>query len=367
MTESRRTELRRKIDRMNQEMLRLIQERGQLVVEIADGYDPRHEEDVLRDLSSLTEGPFLPGEVRRVFRAIHRASLEMQERLRRETLRVHRRDRRAAEVRVGGVTIGAGEPVLFLGPCSVETPEQIDAIAGFVAGLAVTKVLRAGLFKARTNPYTFQGLREDGLQLLRDTADRHGLPFVTEVLDTATVELVAAHADMLQVGARSMFNTELLKAVGRAGKPVLLKRAFMATIEEFLLAAEYLLSYGSESVVLCERGIRTFERATRNTLDISAIPLLKQETSLPVIVDLSHALGRKDIMPACARAALAAGADGLMIEIHDRPEQALSDGYQQLDLDELVTLLDSLPMATPARLRARRFRPALKERFERAE
>jgi 3-deoxy-7-phosphoheptulonate synthase len=236
---------------------------------------------------------------------------------------------------------------MFLGPCSVETPRQIDAIAAYVAALPGKKILRAGAFKPRTNPYAFQGLREEGLRLLRQAADRHGLAIVTEVLDTATLDVVAEHADMLQIGARNMFNTELLKAVGRAGKPVLLKRAFMATLEELLLSAEYILSSGNDQVVLCERGIRTFERATRFTLDISAVPLLKKETSLPVIVDLSHALGRKDIMTPCARAALAAGADGLMVEIHNQPDQALSDGFQQLDLEETTEFLASLAGQVP--------------------
>jgi 3-deoxy-7-phosphoheptulonate synthase/chorismate mutase len=185
-------------------------------------------------------------------------------------------------------------------------------------------------------------LREEGLRLLRNTAKRHGLSTVSEVPDAATLEVVAAHVDMIQVGARNMYNTELLKALGRVGKPVLLKRGFMATIEELLLSAEYILSHGNDAVVLCERGIRTFEPWTRNTLDISAVPLLKGETSLPVIVDLSHALGRKDIMLPCARAALAAGADGLMIEIHPQPDQALSDGFQQLDLEECRVLTSGL-------------------------
>jgi 3-deoxy-7-phosphoheptulonate synthase/chorismate mutase len=218
----------------------------------------------------------------------------------------------------------------------------MEAVALAVARLPGPKVLRAGAFKPRTNPYSFQGLREKGLTILRDTARRHGLVTVTEVVDTSTLDVVAAHTDMLQIGARNMYNTELLKAVGRSGMPVLLKRGFMATLEELLLSSEYILAEGNESIVLCERGIRTFERWTRNTLDISAIPLLMQETSLPVIVDLSHALGRKDVLAPCGRAALAAGAHGLMVEIHPAPDQALSDGFQQLDLDAFATLVRDL-------------------------
>jgi len=281
--------------------------------------------------------------VREIFKAIFRVSLEIQNLEGRKAMRVFRADLvPESGFLVGDVRVGGPEPVLFLGPCSVETPEQIDAIASFVAHVPGPKILRAGAFKPRTNPYTFQGLREEGLHLLRQAADRYGLALVTEVLDTATLDAVVEVADMLQIGARNMYNTELLKAVGRSGKPVLLKRAFMATLDELLLSAEYILAGGNDRVVLCERGIRTFGRETRFTLDISAIPLLQKETSLPVIVDLSHALGRKDIMVPCARAALAAGADGLMIEIHNRPDQALSDGFQQFDLAEFATFLECL-------------------------
>ena len=349
--------LRSEIDLLNEKILSFIQRRGELVLEIAalkrslgiDGYDAKREEDMLQRLTAATVGPFRPAEVREIFKTIFRASLDIQDREGRRTMHVFRKNVGArAGVQVGDVAIGRGEPVFFLGPCSVETDEQIDAIAGFIARLPGKKILRAGAFKPRTNPYSFQGLREEGLRMLRGAADRHGLRVVTEVLDTGTLDVVAEHADMLQIGARNMYNTELLKAVGRVGKPVLLKRAFMATMDELLFSAEYVLSGGNNEIVLCERGIRTFERATRYTLDISAIPLIKGETSLPVIVDLSHALGRKDIMAPCGRAALAAGADGLMIEIHNRPDQALSDGFQQLDLAEFAAFLDDLGELQPA-------------------
>jgi 3-deoxy-7-phosphoheptulonate synthase/chorismate mutase len=352
-TESRLTALRTEIDALNEQILSTIQKRGRIVLEIAalkraqgiDGYDAKREEEMLQLLTSAALDPFGPAEVREIFKAIFRASLDIQEREGRKAMRVFRPDLvPSSGFLVGDVPVGGKEPVLFLGPCSVETPEQIDAIARYVAGLPGRKILRAGAFKPRTNPYTFQGLREEGLRILRQAADRYGIPVVTEVLDTATLEVVAEHADMLQIGARNMYNTELLKAVGRAGKPVLLKRAFMATLDELLLSAEYILAGGNDRVVLCERGIRTFERTTRFTLDISAVPLLQKETALPVIVDLSHALGRKDIMAPCARAALAAGADGLMIEVHNRPDQALSDGFQQFDLEEFSAFLGSLDL-----------------------
>ncbi|HKQ96646.1 MAG TPA: bifunctional 3-deoxy-7-phosphoheptulonate synthase/chorismate mutase, partial [Candidatus Polarisedimenticolia bacterium] len=242
-------------------------------------------------------------------------------------------------------SIGDGVPVMIAGPCSAESAAQMEQVAAALAAHAGRMILRAGAYKPRTNPYSFQGLREEGLDLIETAAARHDLPTVTEVLDAGSVERVASQCDMLQVGSRNMYNTELLKALGRVARPVLLKRGFMATIEELLLAAEYIVSAGNPAVVLCERGIRTFERATRNTLDISAVPLLKRETSLPVIVDLSHALGRRDILLPCGRAALAAGADGLMIEVHPDPDRALSDGFQQIDLATFETLLEGLGMA----------------------
>lgn len=357
MTDSRLASLRRDIDLLNQEILTLIQKRADLVLQIADlkrsqgldGYDPRREEEMLGRLTSVGGGPFLPSDIREIFGAIFRASLDIQDRERRRSLKVSRRDLvPPGGIRIRDVAIGADIPVLFAGPCSVETPEQMDEIARALAGVPGPKILRAGAFKPRTSPYAFQGLREEGLRILRDAADRYGLATVTEVLDVSTLDVVAQHTDMLQIGARNMYNTELLKAVGRIGKPVLLKRGFMARLDELLLSAEYILSAGNDSVVLCERGIRTFEPWTRNTLDISAIPLLQQETSLPVIVDLSHALGRRDILLPCGRAALAAGANGLMIEIHPSPDQALSDGFQQLDLDDFRNLIADLGMGTNA-------------------
>lgn len=345
--EARLSDLRKEIDRINVEILALLQQRAEVVMSIAHqkqvggirGYDPRREEEMLIELTANTTGPFGPGEVRDIFKTIFRVSLEIQDRSRRQALRVRRRDLLPeGGIRVGNVSVGGGVPVMFAGPCSVETPEQMDAIAAHLAALPGPKILRAGAFKPRTSPYSFQGLREEGLKILRQAADRHGLATVTEVLDVSSLDVVAEHTDMLQVGARNMYNTELLKALGRVGKPVLLKRGFMATLEELLLSAEYILAHGNDAVVLCERGIRTFEPWTRNTLDIAAIPLLKQETSLPVIVDLSHALGRCDVLLPCGRAALAAGADGLMMEVHQAPEQALSDGFQQIDLETFSRL-----------------------------
>jgi len=348
------SDLRGEIDTLNLDILRLLQRRAEVVLEIAaikrrenlDSYEPSREEEMLRTLAAAPSGPFGADEIREIFRAIFHASLDIQNRERTRAMRTRQRGLvPPGGIRVRDVAVGAGQPVLFVGPCSVETPQQMDTIAAAIAALPGAKIFRAGAYKPRTNPYSFQGLREDGLQLLRATARRYGLPTVTEVLDTSTLDVVAEHADMLQVGARNMYNTELLKALGKVDKPVLLKRGFMATLDELLLSAEYILSNGNDAVVLCERGIRTFEPWTRNTLDLSAVALLKKETALPVIVDLSHALGRRDIMLPCARAALAVGADGLMLEVHDRPEHALSDGFQQLDLDEFSALVTGLGLA----------------------
>lgn len=244
-------------------------------------------------------------------------------------------------VEVNGVKIGPPRFTVMAGPCSVETEEQVLATARAVrqAGAAV---LRGGAFKPRTSPYSFKGLGEEGLKMLRKAADETGMPVVTEVMDVRQIELVAQYADILQIGARNMQNFNLLSEVGRADKPVLLKRGFSNTIEELLMAAEYIAREGNDRIILCERGIRTFETATRNTLDISAIPVLKKLTHLPVVVDPSHAAGRADIVPELCYAALAAGADGLLIEVHPDPSRALCDGPQSLNPESFSQLMENL-------------------------
>jgi len=232
-------------------------------------------------------------------------------------------------VDVAGVAVGGRELVVMAGPCSVEGEEQMEASAAAVAASGA-QILRGGAFKPRSSPYSFQGLGEEGLRMMRGAADRHGLKVVTEVMTESQVELVGQYTDVFQLGARNMQNFSLLKEVGRAGLPVFLKRGMSATIEEWLMSAEYILAEGNPDVILCERGIRTFEDATRNTLDLSAIPVLKERTHLPVIVDPSHATGVARLVPPMSFAAVAAGADGLMIEVHPTPETALSDGPQSL-------------------------------------
>jgi len=244
-------------------------------------------------------------------------------------------------VRVGTAEIGAGKIVVIAGPCSVEGWDQLLEVAR-AAKRAGASLLRGGVFKPRTSPYEFQGLGEPGLRLLAKASEETGLPVVTEVLEPAKVEVVAKYADMFQIGARNVQNFSLLKAVGRSNKPVLLKRGMMTTIDEWLQAAEYILLEGNPNVALCERGIRTFEKATRNTLDLAAVAVLRRETHLPVLVDPSHATGSSDLVAPMAKAAVAAGADGLMIETHPSPENALSDPQQQLNLKEFERMMEEL-------------------------
>lgn len=250
-------------------------------------------------------------------------------------------------VNVGGKTIGTSEITVIAGPCAVESYEQLLETAKAVKR-AGGVLLRGGAFKPRSSPYNFQGLREAGIKMLADVRKETGLPFVTEVMDTRMVEFVAGYADMLQVGSRNMHNYPLLIEVGKTKKPVLLKRGMMATIEEFLLSAEYILNQGNENVVLCERGIRTFETTTRNTLDLSAVPMLKHLTHLPVIVDPSHGTGLRWMVPVMAKASVAAGADGLIMEIHYKPEEALCDGHQSLSPDEFSLLMTDLKKVAKA-------------------
>ncbi len=245
------------------------------------------------------------------------------------------------------VAVGGEQIVVMAGPCSVESSEQIETIASHVAKQGV-RVLRGGAFKPRTSPYSFQGLGPQGLELLRRAADRNNLLVVSEVMDQTQIPMVLEYVDLLQVGARNMQNYNLLRELGKVSRPVLLKRGISATIEELLLSAEYIMSGGNYNVVLCERGIRTFESYTRNTLDVSAIPVIKKISHLPIIADPSHGTGRRDKVPPMGRAAVAAGADGLLIEVHHDPDRALSDGAQSLYPEQFEQLMKELRMIAPA-------------------
>ncbi|MGD1992840.1 MAG: bifunctional 3-deoxy-7-phosphoheptulonate synthase/chorismate mutase [Anaerolineae bacterium] len=240
-------------------------------------------------------------------------------------------------VQIDHVAIGGPEKVLMCGPCAVESDAQIEKIAAFLSRLEIP-ILRGGAFKTRTSPYSFQGLGYEGLAMMSDAAQRYGLLVASEITDVRDIDIFVDRVDILQIGARNMQNTTLLRQVGQSGKPVLLKRGFMSTIEELLLAAEYIRLEGNRRVILCERGIRTFEPLTRNTLDLACVALVKRMTLWPIIVDLSHSLGRTDIMAPMAKAALACGCDGLMIEVHPNPIKALSDGRQSLTLEGLAAL-----------------------------
>jgi len=245
------------------------------------------------------------------------------------------------------VEIGGQEVIMMAGPCSVESLDQIQRSAEIVASCGA-RLLRGGAFKPRTSPYSFQGLGEEGLRYLREAADRCGLLVVSEVMDSGDLAMMLRYVDLLQVGARNMQNYNLLRGLGKVDKPVLLKRGTAATIEELLLSAEYIMAGGNYQIVLCERGIRTFESYTRNTLDISAIPVVKKLSHLPIIADPSHGTGRRDKVAPMARAAVAAGADGLLIEVHPSPDTALSDGAQSLAPDQFTALMKELRMIAPA-------------------
>src|ERR1700681_455137 len=245
------------------------------------------------------------------------------------------------KIKVNGTEIGGAEFVVMAGPCSVESEKQIMQAAEAVAK-AGAKFLRGGAFKPRTSPYDFQGMEEDGLKLLQKAKQATGLAIVTEVMGDRDVELVAQYADIMQIGARNMQNFMLLKALGKCGRPVLLKRGLSSTVKELLMSAEYITAHGNPDVILCERGIRTFETATRNTCDIAAIPALNELTHLPIILDPSHATGKRSLVPAVARAGVAIGADGLIVEVHPAPEKAVSDGAQSLDLAQFDKMMRDL-------------------------
>jgi len=244
-------------------------------------------------------------------------------------------------VEVGGVKIGGGHIAMMAGPCSIESREQIMKTAASVKASGA-HILRGGAFKPRTSPYAFQGLGEEGLKLLREAGDKFNMPVITEVMEIDTFDLVEKYADILQIGARNMSNFSLLKRAGKSDKPILLKRGMSSTIEEFLMSAEYIMANGNSQVILCERGIRTFETMMRNTLDLASIPLIKQLTHLPIIVDPSHGTGIRELVSPMAKAAVVVGGDGLMIEVHHKPEEALCDGPQSLNPELFMGLMDEL-------------------------
>lgn len=345
--------LRHQLDELNLQLLELINRRAEIVQEIGkikekqgmQKFDPIRERDMLTHLVKYNRGPFSDRTISHLFKQIFQASLDLQQDEQKQGLLVSRkRHPQDTVVRVGDEQIGGAVKSLVAGPCSVESEAQVRAVAESLKRQGF-RLLRGGAFKPRTSPYDFQGLGEEGLAILRRVADDLDLKVVSEIVNPTDMELAERYVDVVQIGARNMQNFELLKAVGSIRTPVLLKRGMSATVEEFLFAAEYIVSRGNTQVMLCERGIRTYEKWTRNTLDISAVPILKSESHLPVFVDISHATGRRDILLPMAKAALAAGADGIMVEVHPDPQVALSDAHQQIDIpsfEEMIEKLDPL-------------------------
>lgn len=335
-------QLRARIDEVNLELLRLINERAMLVKEIgrvkeSQGvyrFDPVRERMMLDKIKEHNDGPFDNATIDHIFKEIFKAGLDLQKDDHKKALLVSRKKKpQDTIVTLKGEAIGDGKPHFVFGPCSVESYEQVATVAKAMKEKGL-KLLRGGAYKPRTSPYDFQGLGVEGLKILKRVAVEYDMAVISEIVNPADIEMALDYIDVIQIGARNMQNFELLKAAGAVNKPVLLKRGLSATIEEFINAAEYIMSQGNGQIILCERGIRTYEKATRNTLDISAVPILKQETHLPVMVDVTHSTGRRDLLLPCAKAAIAIGADGVMAEVHPDPAVALSDSQQQMDLEQ---------------------------------
>ncbi len=335
-------QLRKQVDELNLQLLKTINERSKVVQEIGrvkekqgmNKYDPLRERGMLDLIKEHNDGPFENSTIEHIFKEVFKAGLELQKDDHRKALLVSRKKKpEDTVVSIKGEKIGDGNPHFIFGPCAVESYEQVAQVAQEVKARGL-KLLRGGAFKPRTSPYDFQGLGMEGLKILKKVADEYDLAVVSEIVNPADIEKAIEYIDVIQIGARNMQNFELLKAAGSVNKPVLLKRGLSATLDEFMNAAEYIISQGNGDIILCERGIRTYERATRNTLDISAVPILKKETHLPVLVDVTHSTGRRDLLLPAAKAALAIGADGVMAEVHPDPAVALSDSAQQMDFNQ---------------------------------
>lgn len=335
-------ELRSQVTGLNLKILELINDRTAVVQEIGKvkekqgvtRFDPVREREMLDLLKNANNGPLPDGILEQIFKGIFMSALEIQEDEKLNALLVSRTSKAEDTiVDVNGEKIGDGNPSFIFGPCAVESYEQVLAVAQSIKAKGLT-MMRGGAYKPRTSPYDFQGLGLEGLKILKRVSDETGLSIVTEIITPSHLEEALDYIDVVQIGARNMQNFELLKEVGKTNKPVLLKRGLSATIDEFIHAAEYIMSKGNTQIMLCERGIRTYEKATRNTLDISAVPILKKETHLPVFVDVTHSTGRKDLLIPTAKAAIAVGADGVMAEVHPDPAVALSDAAQQMDIPQ---------------------------------
>ncbi|MGG1218986.1 bifunctional 3-deoxy-7-phosphoheptulonate synthase/chorismate mutase [Priestia endophytica] len=350
MTKPTLETLRKGIDEINLEILALLNKRGEIAKEIGKlkemqgtkRFDPVRERESLNAILAKHEGPFEASTIQHIFKEIFKASLELQEDDHSKALLVSRKNKvEDTIVDLKGEKIGDGNLNFIMGPCAVESYDQVRTVAEAMKAQGI-RLLRGGAFKPRTSPYDFQGLGIDGLKILRQVADELDMVVVSEIVNPAHIEMATEYVDVIQIGARNMQNFELLKAAGSVDKAVLLKRGLAATISEFVNAAEYVMSRGNTNIILCERGIRTYEKATRNTLDISAVPILKKETHLPVVVDVTHSTGRRDLLLPCAKAAIAIGADAVMAEVHPDPAVALSDSAQQMDIPEFQAFIKEL-------------------------
>ncbi len=351
MPDNRLRDLREKIDEINLQILDLLNQRATIASEIGHVqqdlgttfYDPARESTMLQALERANEGPFSNETIKALFKEIFRATLELEESEARQKIMVQRKspDDKTVITLPNGATVGNSDFTVIAGACAVESLEQIEAVGAALNERGI-RIMRGMSHKPRTSPYDFQGLGEPGLKIARQVANKYDMAVTSEVLDPSLIPMMAQYVDVFWVGARNMQNSFLLRALGQVRQPVILKRSFGATLKELIYAAEYIVSSGNPNVILMERGLRTFETWTRNTLDISAVPLLKMETHLPVIVDISHSAGRRDIAIPLARAAKAVGADGLMVEVHPNPPVAMSDAKQQLSIPEFHALMDAL-------------------------
>ena len=351
MADNRLQDLRSEVDTINLQILDLLNQRAELASEIGkvqqalgtSFYDPEREANMLTALQQANNGPFSNATISALFREIFRASMALEEKEARAKIMVQRKapGERTVITMPDGTEIGNGEFTIISGPCAIESMEQVDEAAAALSDRGV-RILRGMGWKPRTSPYDFQGLGLEGLKIARQVANKYNMYITSEIMDKSLIADMSDYVDIFWVGARNMSNSFLLKALGQVRQPVILKRSFGANIQEFLYAAEYIVSSGNPNVILMERGIRTFETQTRNTLDISAVALLKQESHLPVVVDISHSAGRRDIAIPLAKAAKAVGADGLMFECHPNPPVAMSDAKQQLSIPEMHALLDEI-------------------------
>lgn len=342
--------LRKKIDLINLELLELLNNRAEIAHQIgriqtgmgSQVYDPKRELEMLQALSEANEGPLDDSTMKDLFKRVFQASMQTGITKEKPKFLSSRASRNDTVVTIDDIPVGGkNSPVLIAGPCALESEEQVFVTAERVASRGV-RLFRGGAFKPRTNPYSFQGHGLEALKWARAACDQYNLKFVAEIMDPRDIDICLQYVDVLQIGARNSQNFPLLKEVGRSNRPVLLKRGLSGTIEEWIMGAEYVMSEGNPNVILCERGIRTYENYTRNTLDVSAVALAKLETHLPVVVDATHSGGRRDLLVPLTKAGLAVGADGIMVEVHPHPAVALSDQKQQMDFDQFDDYLEKV-------------------------